>query len=122
MESKDAVPPEKLMEDLKLSEEQNGPSQSHCSNVDTPQTAKGGVSQLPEPEAKEEDDLFHDCNDSFESSMVEKNNSGDAEGAAPSDTQTDPDEKYLLELEKDMPEEEKQVSFNKNIHFFKCAA
>ncbi|KAJ6668071.1 hypothetical protein lerEdw1_016392 [Lerista edwardsae] len=114
MESKNAVPPEKLIEDLKLSEEQNGPSQSHCSNVDSPQTAKGGASQLPESEAKEEDDLFHDCNDSFASGMVEKNNNVETEGAASSETQTEPDEKYLLELEKDIPEEEKQKRRNES--------
>ncbi|XP_066469719.1 tetratricopeptide repeat protein 1 [Tiliqua scincoides] len=112
MESEDAVPPEKLVEDLKLSEEQNGLSQTHSSSVDTPQIAKGGVSQLPESDAKEDDDLFHDCNDSLEPGVVEQNDSNEAitgEGAEiPSENQTEPDEKYLLELEKDMPEEEKQ--------------
>lgn len=113
MESENAVP-EKLMEDLKLSEDQNGPLLNSDSNAPI---AKGGGDQLPESEAKEEDDLFHDCNDSFQSGVAEKNDSSEAitgEEEAPSENQTGPDEKYLLELEKDMPEEEKQKRRNES--------
>ncbi|XP_053149916.1 tetratricopeptide repeat protein 1 isoform X2 [Hemicordylus capensis] len=102
MESENAIPPE-LVEGLKLIDEQNSPSQTNCNNVYASKIAKE-VSQLPELEAREDDDLFHDCNDSFETGVKQENHNSET---APSENQTDPDEKYLLELEKDMPEEEK---------------
>ncbi|XP_015271336.1 PREDICTED: tetratricopeptide repeat protein 1 isoform X2 [Gekko japonicus] len=101
MESEDAIP-EKLVEGLKLSEDQSYISQTECDNVHIPRIS----------EAREDDDLFHDCNDSFESRVTEENHNCEVDS---SEKQTDLDEKYLLELEKDMSEEEKQKRRNESI-------
>uniref|UniRef100_A0A670IWA3 Tetratricopeptide repeat protein 1 n=1 Tax=Podarcis muralis TaxID=64176 RepID=A0A670IWA3_PODMU len=82
MESEDSISPEKLVEGLKLSEEQKG------------------VTQLPHSESREDEDLFHDCNDSFEADHLEN--------------EIELDEKDLLELEKNMSEEEKQKRRNES--------
>ncbi|XP_054831528.1 tetratricopeptide repeat protein 1 [Eublepharis macularius] len=104
MESEDAIPPEKLVEDLKLSEEQSYSLQSECDNVHTPRIGEGD-SPSADLEAREDDDLFHDCNDSFESKVTGENHNCEVDS---SENQTELDEKYLLELQKDMSEEEKQ--------------
>nr|XP_020664945.1 tetratricopeptide repeat protein 1 [Pogona vitticeps]XP_020664946.1 tetratricopeptide repeat protein 1 [Pogona vitticeps] len=109
MESEDNVFPEKLVENLKLSEQQNT-SQINCHNAHVPKLDEEGVS--PDTAAREDEDLFHDCSDSFASEAVEVNHSGEADT---SENQTEPDEKYLLELEKDMSEEEKQKRRNESI-------
>ncbi|KAH0629654.1 hypothetical protein JD844_011885 [Phrynosoma platyrhinos] len=111
MESEDAVSPEKLVESLTLSEEQNS-SQANCSNVHNPKFAKEGMTQFSDSEAREDDDLFHDCNDSFESGVVEENHN---EKADTSEDQAEPDENNLLELEKNMSEEEKEKRRNESI-------
>ncbi|KAL8211706.1 UNVERIFIED_CONTAM: hypothetical protein K2H54_014127 [Gekko kuhli] len=105
MESEDAIPPEKLVEGLKLSEDQSCLSHTECDNVHTPRISEGDTPSA-DSEAREDDDLFHDCNDSFESRVTEENHKCEVDS---SEKQTDVDEKYLLELEKDMSEEEKQV-------------
>ncbi|XP_044309492.1 tetratricopeptide repeat protein 1 isoform X1 [Varanus komodoensis] len=104
MESEDAVSPEKLVENLKLSEEQRNPPEFDCNSASIPQIDKEGVSQLRDS-AKEDDDLFHDCNDSFELGGAEENHNSEGDASA---NPEDPDENYLLEMEKNMPEEEKQ--------------
>ncbi|XP_061472737.1 tetratricopeptide repeat protein 1 [Rhineura floridana] len=111
MESEDAISPEQLVEGLQLSEEQASSPQPDHNNVNIPKITKEGVNQLPESESREDDDLFHDCNDSFELGAVEKNHNPEAD---PSDNQIDPDEKVLLELEKNMSEEEKQKRRNES--------
>ncbi|XP_077183347.1 tetratricopeptide repeat protein 1 [Paroedura picta] len=109
MESENTVPPEKLVEGLKLSEDQSSLSQTECDNGHIPRIS--GDLPSADSEARDDDDLFHDCNDSFESRMTEENhNEVDS-----SEKQTDIDEKYLLELEKDMSEEEKQKRRNESI-------
>ncbi|KAJ7316233.1 hypothetical protein JRQ81_002395 [Phrynocephalus forsythii] len=109
MESEDDIAPEKLVEGLKLSEKQNA-LQVNCHNVHDPKLDKEGIS--PDPAAREDEDLFHDCRDSFASEVVEENHSGEADA---SENQIDPDEQYLLELEKDMSEEEKQKRRNESM-------
>lgn len=107
MESEDAVAPEKLIEDLKLSEKQSSPA--HHAYI--PRVIKEGVS-----ESQEDDDLFHDCKDSLESRVVEENNNSETDAL---EHEVDVDEKELLELEKNMSEEEKEVCFKGAKFFFK---
>lgn len=116
MEAEDAIPPEKLVEGLKLSENQHCLSQTECDNVQTPRISEGDTPSA-DSEAREDDDLFHDCNDSFESRMTEENHNCEIDS---SEKQTDLDEKYLLELEKALSEEEKQVCCNRTLHFLEC--
>ncbi|XP_032995684.1 tetratricopeptide repeat protein 1 [Lacerta agilis] len=111
MESEDSISPEKLVEGLKLSEEQSSPSQPDCNNVHVPKIAKEGVSQLPHSESREDEDLFHDCNDSFEAGVAEENYNNKAD---PLENEIELDEKDLLELEKNMSEEEKQKRRNES--------
>lgn len=99
MESEDAVAPEKLIEDLNLSEKQSSPT--HHAYI--PRVVKEGVSQL-----SEDDDLFHDCKDSLESRVVEENHNSETDSL---ENEVDLDEKELLELEKNMSEEEKEVCY-----------
>uniref|UniRef100_A0A8D0BAH5 Tetratricopeptide repeat domain 1 n=1 Tax=Salvator merianae TaxID=96440 RepID=A0A8D0BAH5_SALMN len=105
--SDNAVSPEKLVEGLNLSEKQSTPSQCDCSDAHIHKTTKEGPSQLPASGSREDDDLFHDCKDSFDSGLIEENHNSDMDS---SEIQTEPDEKDLLELEKNMSEEEKQVA------------
>lgn len=103
MESEDAVAPEKLIEDLNLSEKQSSPT--HHAYI--PRVVKEGVSQLSDS-GREDDDLFHDCKDSLESGVVEENHNSQTDSL---ENEEDLDEKELLELEKNMSEEEKEVCF-----------
>uniref|UniRef100_A0A0F7Z9K3 Tetratricopeptide repeat protein 1 n=1 Tax=Crotalus adamanteus TaxID=8729 RepID=A0A0F7Z9K3_CROAD len=102
MASEDAVAPEKLIEDLKLSEKQS--RSAHHAYV--PRVVKEGVS-----EGREDDDLFHDCKDSLESRVVEENNNSEADSL---ENEVDLDEKELLELEKNMSKEEKEARRNES--------
>ncbi|KAG8128802.1 putative Tetratricopeptide repeat protein [Naja naja] len=106
MESEDAVAPEKLIEDLNLSEKQSSPT--HHAYI--PRVVKEGVSQLSDL-GREEDDLFHDCKDSVESRVVEENHNTETD---PLENEMDLDEKELLELEKNMSEEEKEKRRNES--------
>lgn len=95
-EFKDASPPEESLNHLKLSDQK------------APEPGPGDAQQLQSQDPT--DECFHDCHDSFEA----KGAVLDAEGSVQDDgsscrKQTELDEEYLLELEKDMPEEEKQV-------------
>nr|AAW79045.1 GekBS199P [Gekko japonicus] len=67
---------QKLVEGLKLSEDQSYISQTECDNVHIPRIS----------EAREDDDLFHDCNDSFESRVTEENHNCEVDS---SEKQTD---------------------------------
>ncbi|XP_003225261.1 tetratricopeptide repeat protein 1 [Anolis carolinensis] len=111
MESEDAVSPEKLVENLTLSEENNS-QEANCNDVHNHKFGKEGMNQFSDSETREDEDLFHDCNDSFESEVVEENHNDKVDN---SEIQAEPDEKDLLELEKDMSEEEKQERRNKSI-------
>nr|XP_060620933.1 tetratricopeptide repeat protein 1 isoform X1 [Anolis sagrei ordinatus] len=111
MESEDAVSPEKLVENLTLSEENNS-QQASCNDVHNHKFAKEGMNQFSDSETREDEDLFHDCNDSFVSEVVEENHNDKEDN---SEIQAEPDEKDLLELEKDMSEEEKQERRNESI-------
>ncbi|XP_053812973.1 tetratricopeptide repeat protein 1 isoform X1 [Vidua chalybeata] len=89
-EFKDASPPVESLNRLELSDQK------------APET---GPRDAQDPT----EECFHDCHDSFEA----KGAVLDAEGNVQDDgsscrKQTELDEEYLLELEKDMPEEEKQ--------------
>ncbi|XP_048344413.1 tetratricopeptide repeat protein 1 isoform X2 [Sphaerodactylus townsendi] len=110
MESEDATP-EKLVEGLKLAEDQSYPSQTKFDNVHTPRVSERDIPPV-DLEARGDNDLFHDCNDSFKSEVTEENHNCEVDS---SENQTDIDEKYLLELEKDMSEEEKQKRRNESI-------
>ncbi|XP_062976599.1 tetratricopeptide repeat protein 1 [Elgaria multicarinata webbii] len=111
MESEDDVSPGKILEGLKLSEEQKNPSEFGCNSACTPKITKEEANQLPDS-VKEDDELFHDCNDSFELGGAEENHNSEVD---PSASPAEPDEKELLELEKNMPEEEKQKRQNESI-------
>ncbi|NXC15246.1 TTC1 protein, partial [Corythaeola cristata] len=107
-EFKDASPPEELLDHLKLSDQKSpetGPKDAqNPKNIDsgyTPSSAK-------DPTAA--DECFHDCHDSFEAKEPILDDEGNLQNdESSSRKQTELDEEYLLELEKDMPEEEKQV-------------
>ncbi|KAM6475504.1 tetratricopeptide repeat protein 1 isoform 1-T6 [Liasis olivaceus] len=102
MESDDAVAPEKLIEDLK---DQSSPAH----NTYVPKVVEESASQFSD--SGREDDLFHDCKDSFESGVVEENHNSETDS---SENQVDLDEKELLELEKNMSEEEKEKRRNES--------
>lgn len=88
-EFKDA--PEELLNHLKLSEQE-------C-----PERGPRAAQQTSE-------ETFHDCHDSFEARAPVLDDEGNVqEDGSSSRKQTELEEEYLLELEKDMPEEEKQV-------------
>ncbi|XP_026552104.1 tetratricopeptide repeat protein 1 [Pseudonaja textilis] len=106
MESEDAVAPEKLIEDLNLSEKQSSPT--HHAYI--PRVVKEDVSQLSDL-GREDDDLFHDCKDSLESRVVEENHNIETDSL---ENEIDLDEKELLEREKNMSEEEKEKRRNES--------
>ncbi|XP_075298075.1 tetratricopeptide repeat protein 1 [Opisthocomus hoazin] len=106
-EFKDASPPEELLDHLKLSDQklsETGPKDAQhppdTESGDTPSSGKDSAAA---------EECFHDCHDSFEAKehlLHDEGNSQNHENS--SKKQTELDEEYLLELEKDMPEEEKQ--------------
>lgn len=99
-EFKDA--PAELLNHLKLSEQcpEPGPRAAQ-----PPQSSGTAPSPGQPPE-----ECFHDCHDSLEAQGAVLDDEGNVQDAGSSSRkQTEPDEEYLLELEKDLPEEEKQV-------------
>uniref|UniRef100_A0A8C8RIY7 Tetratricopeptide repeat protein 1 n=1 Tax=Pelusios castaneus TaxID=367368 RepID=A0A8C8RIY7_9SAUR len=110
-ETEESRPPEELLHSLKLSDQKSS-ERANSLTADfreacLPGSLDGGDVQSSK-EGGAADECFHDCNDSFEvkepgMEQEELNNSED-----PSGKQTELDEEYLLELEKNMPEEEKQ--------------
>ncbi|XP_063269204.1 tetratricopeptide repeat protein 1 [Prinia subflava] len=99
-EFQDASSPEELLNHLKLSEQQ------------PPEAAPGGAQgcgSAPCPGQPPAEESFHDCHDSLEPKGAVLDGEGNVqEDGSSSRKQTELDEEYLLELEKDMPEEEKQ--------------
>ncbi|NWR26611.1 TTC1 protein, partial [Tachuris rubrigastra] len=105
-EFKDAHPPEELLGHLKLSDQKS--VETDPRDTENPQTIGSGCVPSPgqDPTA---DECFHDCQDSFEAEEPVLDDDGNVQnGGSSSRKQTELDEEYLLELEKDMPEEEKQ--------------
>ncbi|KAL2299189.1 hypothetical protein Nmel_013831 [Mimus melanotis] len=102
-EFQDANPPEELLNHLKLSDQkcpEPGPR-----DAQHPQSF--GSTPCPGQDPTEE--CFHDCHDSFEARGAVLDDEGNVQDdGSSSKKQTELDEEYLLELEKDMPEEEKQ--------------
>ncbi|NXM91850.1 TTC1 protein, partial [Oenanthe oenanthe] len=102
-EFKDASPPEELLSHLKLSDEKA----AGAGPRDDQHPQGFGCAPCPGQEPTEES--FHDCHDSFEAKGAVLDDEGNVqEDGSSSKKQTELDEEYLLELEKDMPEEEKQ--------------
>lgn len=107
-EFKDASPPEKLLEHLKLSDLKS--SETGPKDAQNPQNAESGYTPSSAKDPTTADECFHDCRDSFEAKEPGLDDEGNLpDGENSSRKQTELDEEYLLELEKDMPEEEKQV-------------
>ncbi|XP_039341578.1 tetratricopeptide repeat protein 1 isoform X2 [Mauremys reevesii] len=110
-ETEESSPPEELLHGLKLSDqkssESNGPLTAGSKDAHNPRSLDRGDLHSSAQEPRAADECFHDCNDSFEvkepGMEQERDNRED-----PAGKQTELDEEYLLELEKNMPEEEKQ--------------
>lgn len=101
-EFKDARPPEELLNHLKLSDQTS--AEPGPRDAQHPQSSGSAPCQDPTEEC------FHDCHDSFEAKGAVLDDEGNVQDdGSSSKKQTELDEEYLLELEKDMPEEEKQV-------------
>ncbi|NXK99837.1 TTC1 protein, partial [Mesembrinibis cayennensis] len=106
-EFKDASPPEELLDHLKLSDQKS--SETGPKDAQNPKTTESGHTSSSAKDPTTADEYFHDCHDSFEAKepvLDDEANLRDDENS--SRKQTELDEEYLLELEKDMPEEEKQ--------------
>ncbi|NXP28587.1 TTC1 protein, partial [Scytalopus superciliaris] len=105
-EFKDATTPEELLGHLKLSDQKS--AETGPRDAQNPQSTGSGCapSSGQDPPA---DECFHDCHDSFEAKEPVLDDEGNVQnGGSSLRKQTELDEEYLLELEKDMPEEEKQ--------------
>ncbi|KFP88220.1 PREDICTED: tetratricopeptide repeat protein 1 [Acanthisitta chloris] len=106
-EFKDASPPEELLHHLKLSDEKS--SETDPRGAQNPQNTGSGHTPSSGRDPSAADECFHDCHESFEAKdpVLDEEENVQGDGSS-SRKQTEPDEEYLLELEKDMPEEEKQ--------------
>ncbi|NXE48376.1 TTC1 protein, partial [Casuarius casuarius] len=112
-ELKDSRPPKELLHNLKLSDQKSSESTSTLeAGPKDAQNLKNTASGYIPSSAKEPptaDECFHDCHDSFETKESKEDDEGNLQNDENSSKkQTELDEEYLLELEKDMPEEEKQ--------------
>ncbi|KAM9226851.1 Tetratricopeptide repeat protein 1 [Leptosomus discolor] len=106
-EFKDASPPEKLLDHLKLSDEKS--SETGPKDAQNSQNIESGCTPSSAKDPTTADECFHDCHDSFEAKAAGLDDEGNLQNDENSSRkQTELDEEYLLELEKDMPEEEKQ--------------
>ncbi|XP_067422704.1 tetratricopeptide repeat protein 1 [Emydura macquarii macquarii] len=110
-ETEESSPPEELLHGLKLSDQKSSESASPLTagskDAHLPRSLdRGDVQSSKEAEAANE--CFHDCNDSFEAKEPGMEQEKLYNSEDPSGKQTELDEEYLLELEKNMPEEEKQ--------------
>ncbi|NXL71620.1 TTC1 protein, partial [Leptocoma aspasia] len=102
-EFKDASPPEELLNHLKLSDQKS--AETGPRGAQHPQS----LGSAPCPGQDPSEECFHDCQDSFEATGAVLDEEGNVQDdGSSSRKQTELDEEYLLELEKDMPEEEKQ--------------
>ncbi|XP_017678349.1 PREDICTED: tetratricopeptide repeat protein 1 [Lepidothrix coronata] len=116
-EFKDASPPEELLSHLKLSDQKS--AETGTRDAQNPQTTGSGCAPSPGQDPTT-DECFHDCQDSFEAKEAVLDDEGNVQnGGSSSRKQTELDEEYLLELEKDMPEEEKQVIQSTSAEFGK---
>ncbi|NXP03393.1 TTC1 protein, partial [Thinocorus orbignyianus] len=105
-EFKDASPPEELLGHLKLSDQKS--SETGPKDAQNPQNIESGYTASSAKDLTT-DECFHDCHDSFEAKEPVLDDEGNLQNDENSSRkQTELDEEYLLELEKDMPEEEKQ--------------
>lgn len=106
-ECKGASSPEKLLDQLQLSDQKS--SETGPKDEQDPQNTEHGCTPSSAKDATT-DESFHDCHDSFEAKEPVLDDEGNLQNEENSSRkQTELDEEYLLELEKDMPEEEKQV-------------
>ncbi|KAF1554951.1 Tetratricopeptide repeat protein 1, partial [Eudyptula minor] len=106
-EFKDASPPEELLDHLKLSDQKS--SETGPKDAQNPKNMEGGYTPSSAKDPTTADECFHDCHDSFEAKEPMLDDEGNLRNDENSSRkQTELDEEYLLELEKDMPEEEKQ--------------
>ncbi|NXF29258.1 TTC1 protein, partial [Nyctibius bracteatus] len=106
-EFKDASSPEELLDHLKLSDQKS--SESGPKDAQNPKNIESGYTPSSAKDATTADECFHDCRDSFEATEPMLDDEGNLQNDENSSRkQTELDEEYLLELEKDMPEEEKQ--------------
>ncbi|XP_068554322.1 tetratricopeptide repeat protein 1 isoform X4 [Anas acuta] len=110
---KDGSPPEELLGHLKLSDQKASQSTSSLASgpkdIHNPQNMGSGYAASSTKDPTIADECFHDCHDSFEVKEPVLDDEGNIQSDESSTRkQTELDEEYLLELEKDMPEEEKQ--------------
>ncbi|NXN30841.1 TTC1 protein, partial [Nycticryphes semicollaris] len=106
-EFKDASSPEELLDHLKLSDQKS--SETGPKHAQNPQNIESGYTASSTKDLTTADECFHDCHDSFEAKEPVLDDEGNLQNDENSSRkQTELDEEYLLELEKDMPEEEKQ--------------
>ncbi|KAK2510228.1 Ttc1 [Columba guinea] len=105
-EFKDASPPEELLDHLKLSDQKS--SESGPKDAQNPENIESGYTPSSAKDSTTADEHFHDCHDSLETKEPVLDDEGNVQNETSSRRQTELDEEYLLELEKDMPEEEKQ--------------
>lgn len=105
-EFKDASPPEELLDHLKLSDQKS--SESGPKDAQNSENIESGYTPSSAKDSTTADEHFHDCHDSLETKEPVLDDEGNVQNETSSRRQTELDEEYLLELEKDMPEEEKQ--------------
>ncbi|NWZ32131.1 TTC1 protein, partial [Asarcornis scutulata] len=110
---KDGSPPEELLGHLKLSDQKASQSTSSLASghkdIHSPQNMGSDYAASSAKDPTIADECFHDCHDSFEVKEPLLDDEGNIQSDENSTRkQTELDEEYLLELEKDMPEEEKQ--------------
>ncbi|NXI39609.1 TTC1 protein, partial [Galbula dea] len=106
-EFKDTSTPEKLLDHLKLSDQKS--SETGPKDAQNPENTESGYTPSSAKDPTTADECFHDCHDSFEAKEPVLDDEGNLQSDENSSRKhTELDEEYLLELEKDMPEEEKQ--------------
>ncbi|NXY88097.1 TTC1 protein, partial [Alcedo cyanopectus] len=103
-EFKDASSPENFLHHLKLSDQES--SETGPKDAQNPPDPDCGCPPSSGRDPAPAEECFHDCPDFFEAKEPVLDDVQDDETS--SRKQTELDEEYLRELEKDMPEEEKQ--------------
>lgn len=117
-EFKDASSPEELLNHLKLSDQKS--SETGPKDAQNPQNIESGCTASSAKDLTTADECFHDCHDSFDAKEPVLDDEGNLQNDETSSRkQTELDEEYLLELEKDMPEEEKQVIQSSRVEYKK---
>lgn len=97
--------PEDLFSGLKITE----PQEAECARpaIPDPKDQHSQSKLLKDDEDQGEEECFHDCSASFEEESGVDKIQNKAEDEVNS---SELDEEYLIELEKNMPDEEKQVN------------